>query len=56
MITSHHLKQERLLHVGQFRLYNVQVDQECCTNIFANMLGRLKRTTTAQCLHMLMVA
>ena len=32
------------------------MDQEGRENIVANMLGRLTKTTTAQCLHLLMVA
>ena len=56
IIKFHHVKQGHLLHVGQCILYNVYVDQEGRTNIVANMLGRLTKTTIAQCLHLLMVA
>ena len=56
MITFHLFKQERLLHVGQCRIYNVYVDQEVSANIVANMLGRFTKITTDQCLHLMMVA
>ena len=56
MIIFYHVKQGYLLHVDQNRMYNVYVDQEGHANIVANMLGRLTKTTTAQCLHLLMVA
>ena len=56
VVTFPHVKQGRLLHVGQCRIYNVEVDQEGCENIVANMLGRLTKTTTAQCLHLTKVS
>ena len=55
MITFYHAKQGRLLNVGQFRIYNVEVDQEGRANIVANMLGRLTKSTTKNCLHMMIV-
>ena len=56
MITFHDVKQGRLLNVVQFRIYNVSLDHGGCANIVANMLGRLTKKTTAQCLHLLMVS
>ena len=56
MIKFHHVKQERLLNVGPCRIYNISVDQEGCANIESNMLGRLTKITTEQCLHLRMVA
>ena len=42
MITFQLVKQERLLHVGQCKIYNVEVDLEGPANIVANMLERFK--------------
>ena len=56
MITFHLRKQECLLHVGQLIIYNVKLDMEGRENIVANMLGKLTKITTAQCLHLCMVA
>ena len=56
MINFQLVKQGYLLHVDQYRMYNVYVDLEGRANIVANMLGRLTKTTTAQCIHLLMVA
>ena len=56
MIKFYHVKQERLLNVGPCRIYNISVDQEGCANVDTNMLGRLTKITTEQCLHLRMVA
>ena len=56
MITFHNEKQGRLLHLGQFRIYNIEVNQGAHSNIVENVLGRLTKTTNEECLHFLMVA